>query len=372
MPPRKIHHPIPLGATPRCWGINGSALLLLIAGALLGGAATSMIAGALAAESGTNKGTTRWVQGKGWGWVWGPDDEVGALNEMTNASRLRALSLVKKGQVYDLGVLYSRRSFKWPGHSPGEIMTFRSPEGIQRQKDVTPFVDPVVNPDRVAWHSGALFISDNVATQIDGLGHITVGPDHHWYNGFREADWGGNFGIRKCGAETIPPVIARAVLLDIAGLKGVDCLPSNYEISVGDIDAALAKEKVTIDPGDVILVRTGCLSQWGEDGADHGAIAAADSAGLGLTAIKYLVEEKGALLIASDTRGLECAQPQSGARSPIPGHQYLLVEQGVHIGEFHFLEELARDQVYECCYIAITNKIAGTAAGFCMRPIALR
>ena len=30
-------------------------------------------------------GTKRWVQGKGWGWVWGPTDEVGSLNEMTDA-----------------------------------------------------------------------------------------------------------------------------------------------------------------------------------------------------------------------------------------------------------------------------------------------
>ena len=31
------------------------------------------------------------------------------------------------------------------------------------------------NPDQVFWHSAALFINDNVATQIDGLAHITAG-----------------------------------------------------------------------------------------------------------------------------------------------------------------------------------------------------
>src|SRR5262245_59311667 len=59
-----------------------------------------------------------WVLGKGWGWIWGPDDEVGSLNGLTDASRLRALKLVKQGQVFDLGQTYSRRSFKWPGHNP--------------------------------------------------------------------------------------------------------------------------------------------------------------------------------------------------------------------------------------------------------------
>src|SRR5438874_13804650 len=61
-----------------------------------------------------------WTKGKGWGWIWGQDDEVGALNAMTPQTVLRALALVKQGKIYDLGVAYDRTSFKWPGHSPGE------------------------------------------------------------------------------------------------------------------------------------------------------------------------------------------------------------------------------------------------------------
>ena len=41
----------------------------------------------------------QWRQGVGWGWVWGEDDEVGALNEMTAQSVLAALSIVERGQV---------------------------------------------------------------------------------------------------------------------------------------------------------------------------------------------------------------------------------------------------------------------------------
>ena len=57
-----------------------------------------------------------WTKGKGWGWVWGKDDEVGSLNAMTPDSILAALQLVKTGKVYDLGVPYNRNSFRWPGH----------------------------------------------------------------------------------------------------------------------------------------------------------------------------------------------------------------------------------------------------------------
>src|SRR6478672_4188063 len=76
-----------------------------------------------------------WQKGKGWGWIWGKDDEVGALNGLTAESRAEALRVATRGEVFDLGMTYSRRSFKWPGHSPGEILTFRSPDGIRRMQD---------------------------------------------------------------------------------------------------------------------------------------------------------------------------------------------------------------------------------------------
>ena len=33
----------------------------------------------------------KWEHGQGWGWVWGDEDEVGALNEMTPETILQAL-----------------------------------------------------------------------------------------------------------------------------------------------------------------------------------------------------------------------------------------------------------------------------------------
>ncbi|MEX0714414.1 MAG: cyclase family protein [Pirellulales bacterium] len=312
-----------------------------------------------------------WKKGRGWGAIWGPDDAVGALNAMTDASRRAALDLARQGKVYDLGITYSRQSYKWPGHSPGEVISFRSPEGVKRQGD-HPFVAPKVNPAGQAWHSAALFINDNVATQIDGLAHITVGDDNHWYNGFREADWGGDFGVRKCDAPGIPPIVARGVLLDIAGLRKVDALPSGYAISPKDVDEALAAQKIKLAVGDVVLFRTGTLRYWGAEGADHDAVREHDSAGIILPTARYLVEEHGSMLIGSDTSGLERMPAPEGSDCFNPVHKYLLIEQGVHIGEFHFLEDLARDRVYEFCYICTVNKIAGTVAGFALRPIAMR
>jgi len=312
-----------------------------------------------------------WKKGDGWGWIWGKEDELGSLNALTSQSVMKALTLVKQGKVYDLGITYDRTSYKWPGHSPAEILTFRAPEGVKRQKDLA-MTFPDVNPDGVAWHSCALFISDNVATQIDGLGHITMGDDNHWYNGFKEADWGGNWGIRKADATTIPPIVTRAVLIDVAGYQKVDALKGGTAITVDDLRKTLEWESVDIQPGDAVFIRTGTLRYWGETGSDHDQIRAHDSAGINLDSAKWLVEQKGAILIGSDTSGLEVAPAPAGSRTFIPVHEYLLVQQGVHIGEFHFLEQLAQDKAYEFCYIATTNKIKGTAAGFTMRPIGLR
>jgi kynurenine formamidase len=345
--------------------------ILLIAAVFVSGMLVSSIV------IGQQSQLKKWQKGKGWGWVWGKDDEVGALNEMTDASRLQAMRLADRGKTFDLGVLYDRTSFKWPGHSPGEILSFRTPEGVKRQQDLPQIVNN--NTSRTAWHSSALFINDNVATQIDGLGHATEGDDDHWYNGFKEKDWGGNWGPRKADASTIPPIIARGVLIDMAGAKGVEALPSNYIVTVEDLEAALRKQETRLKPGDVVLIRTGALRYWGETGSDHAKLAKHDSAGISVETAKWLVEQNGAMMIGSDTSGVEYNPKDEDAMtyrakygSFMPVHNYLLIEQGIHIGEFHYLEDLARERVYEFCYIACTNKIKGSTAGFTLRPIAVR
>lgn len=313
-----------------------------------------------------------WKKGQGWGWIWGKDDEVGSLNAMTPETMKAALQTVKAGKVYDLGVPYDRNSLRWPGHNPGEIIMFRGPEGVRRQGDVGAVVDPKTNPNKTAWHSCALFISDNVGTQIDGLGHVTTGDDNHWYNGYKEADWGGNWGVRKCDSTTIPPIVTRGVLIDVAGARGLDALPGHFKITAEMLKDALDKQKTDVRPGDTVLIRTGTLKYWGKDGGDHDKLRPLDAAGIDLGAARYLIEEKGAILIGSDTSGLEWTAGPKDTAEFIPVHRYLLVEQGVHIGEFHFLEDLARDKAYEFCYVATTNKIRGTTAGFALRPMAIR
>src|SRR5262245_54115774 len=89
--------------------------------AFLAGAATVWLmerapnAGAVAGERTESLAAVKgWQRGMGWGWIWGKDDEVGALNALTAESQAAALRLAAQGQVFDLGMTYSRRSYKWP------------------------------------------------------------------------------------------------------------------------------------------------------------------------------------------------------------------------------------------------------------------
>ena len=164
-----------------CRGGFFVVLTLLVAGGAWMGSSYLASAGGAAPAAPAQAGG--WQKGKGWGWIWGKDDTLGALNSMNAASIRDALKISTQGKVYDLGIPYSRRSYKWPGHSPGEVLSYRTPEGVKRQKDHA-FTLPPANSSLQAWHSCALFMNDNVATQIDGLAHITIGTDNHWYNGF--------------------------------------------------------------------------------------------------------------------------------------------------------------------------------------------
>ena len=146
----------------------------------------------------------QWEQGKGWGWVWGDDDELGNLNELSPELTLKALSRVEEGKVYDLGLAYDRRSYKFEGHNYGEIMSFRTPDGLNTQEDIDFVTSEEDNSLNTTWASNALFISDNVATQIDALGHIYEGSPPHAYNDFHSEEIQGDFGLLKLARTPSP------------------------------------------------------------------------------------------------------------------------------------------------------------------------
>lgn len=302
-----------------------------------------------------------WTAGVGWGWVWGEDDELGALNALTDESRARALATAVKGKVYDLGVLVDRNSWLSASHPSTEVMTFRTARGM---------IADGLDPDGVSFNTTMVVTSDHAGTQLDGLCHATFGRDAHWYNGFTTDEFARDFGPERAAAHNIPPIIVSAVLIDVPRMLGLEQLEAGHPIGPEELRSALERQGEDVHPGDAVFVRTGAMRNWGDVGSDHDALRGVDTAGISLAAARWLVEQKGAILIASDTSALEVVPHVDGAGFA-PVHRYLLIEQGVHVGELHDLEQLSVDEVYRFCYVALTPKVRGTTAGFAMRPIAM-
>jgi kynurenine formamidase len=166
-------------------------------------------------------------------------------------------------------------------------------------------------------------------------------------------------------------------MIDVAASEGQDPLPESFAIGPDQLQKALDEQGVDTDPLDVVLVGTGTGGVWLDGsgvGANNDEVAKSDTAGLTVSAAKWLVEQKGALTIGTDTSGIEVLPPEEQLEEGTsfnPVHIYLLARQGVHILEYQNLENLAEDKVYEFAYVLGVNKIRGAAAGTVLRPIGI-
>ena len=91
----------------------------------------------------------------------------------------------------------------------------------------------------------------------------------------------------------------------MAGCQKVDALKAGTAFTIDDLKKTLEWEKTDIQPGDAVFVRAGTLRSWGKGGSNHERIRGHDTAGINLDSARWLVEQKGAILIDSDTSGLE-------------------------------------------------------------------
>jgi len=107
------------------------------------------------------------------------------------------------------------------------------------------------------------------------------------------------------------------------------------------------------------------MSLW----PDQAKYRLADQAGLSLEAAQWLVEGHQAMLVGADNFGVE-SFPSKDPENFVPVHSYLLAEQGVSLLEALWLEDLAKDQVYEFLFIAAPLKLRG-ATGSPLRPLAI-
>lgn len=243
--------------------------------------------------------------------------------------------------VYDLGQQYFPGMPHFPSHPPFLYSLTKKHGDIQYSNGTTSAAD-------------AIALGTHVGTHIDALSHFSCNGVCF---GGQAVEQTYEHGMTKLGVDTVAPIVRRGVLLDIAGLVGVDVLADDFEITPDHLrDAAL----VAIKEGDVVLLRTG-WSQFYSDAKRY--INNTVGPGPGLPGAQWLSSRK-IFAAGSDTVAFEIIP-----NTAMPVHVHLLVESGIHIIEVLNLEELARNRIYEFLFVAAPMNIRG-ATGAPIRPLA--
>lgn len=280
---------------------------------------------------------------------WGAGDERGSANHIKPALVVNAMKLVKTGEIIELGhVLNDKMPFfgtrRFDVHAKRTLMN----AGSNRRGS---------NEEIVIAEIG------QVGTQFDAFAHQTI--EDGWYNCFKVNENTGRGGFNKLGVHNVGAIVTRGILIDVAGLKGVETLPDTYEITVQDLEDALKKQNLAVQPGDAVLINTGWGKLWAKDNARF----VKSCPGLGVKAAEWLLA-KDPVLLGSDNWPVEVS-PNPDPQLSLPLHQLALVVHGVHLLENLKLDELAGKGAQEFALVLQPLKIQG-GSGSTVAPIAMR
>ena len=280
---------------------------------------------------------------------WGATDQRGSANNMKPETVLRAARLIRTGEVIQLGHLLSATLPLSAGRR-FEVDTKRTTMNPQSNRRGS-------NEELVVAEIG------QVGTQFDGFAHQTVG--NTLYNCFKLDEVSTRTGFTKLGIQNVGALVTRGVLIDVAALKNVEMLPDAYQITVQDLQQALAREKVTLQPGDAVIIHTGYGKLWEKDNARYSR----GNPGIGVAAGEWLVRQN-PMLVGADTPPVE-VNPNPDPQISLPIHQMMLAVNGIHLLENLKLDELAAKRVNEFAFIIEPLKIQG-GTGSSVAPIAIR
>jgi kynurenine formamidase len=236
-----------------------------------------------------------------------------------------------------------------PPHRPGTLFTLhrRHEPGLEEARTSA---------------AGMIFTAEHAGTHIDAFCHqalsmtlhggVQVSPEVQTPTGFT-----------KLGIDTVPPIIARGVMIDLAA-QGRSRVPERSLIDIADLEAAQRVQKTEIRAGDVVLVRTGTDTLWNDpDRYLNGA-------GISGEASEWLADKK-LFAVGSDNMAWDLpGYVDERLKVSLPGHVVLLVQRGVYIIENLNLAELSAARIYEFIFVCLPLKITGGTASP-VRPLAL-
>ena len=256
-----------------------------------------------------------------WG-RWGPDDEIGTLNLITDKKRAQAGSLVKEGT----SVTCSRVILP-------ELAPDLGPTAI-------PPIHYMINSGDTAPASGPGGASDFIGLAFHGvtITHLDSMCHQFWdgkmFNGKPASQVGVQTKAAIGGIQLVKDgVVTRGVLLDITKLKGKKWMDAGEPIFPEDLDAAERAQGVRVEEGDALLVRTG----WYKKRLEEGPLNNGDRPGLHAATLPWL-HERGVSIIAADASQDVGPSGYEGLRTPI--HTVGMVFMGLWLIDAANFEEV--------------------------------
>nr|WP_235870577.1 cyclase family protein [Rhodococcus xishaensis] len=270
---------------------------------------------------------------------------TGRVDPLLDAVTSSRLDVVELGHPHATGMPCS------PNH-PGFRMTL-----IRRHGDM-------VRSDGGSASNEIIITGGHVGTHVDALSHVSHEGKLHGGIDAQEAQRGGRFA--ELGAESIPFLIRRGVLLDVARVHGVDVLDAGQPVTEGDLRDAADLAGVVPEQGDVALIRTGWARHFDTPERYLGQTDGVPGADVG--AAKWLAAT-GIVAAGADTTAFEHIPPGKG-HSVLPVHRVLLVDNGIHIIEHLNLEDASRRGLSDFTFVMAPLRIMG-GTGSPVRPVAL-
>jgi kynurenine formamidase len=254
---------------------------------------------------------------------------------------------LRGARAYDLEQPRYAGAPVYPAHEPGVLINLhrRHERGTGEERTSA---------------SALLVMTEHSGTHIDALCHQAYGGRLH--GGIEvDARVQTSIGFTALGIDTVAPLVARGVLLDVAGALGVERLAPGHAVGAEELE--LAARGLEIERGDVVLVRLGSGALW----ADRGAYEAAG--GIGAGASRWLAA-KHPLAVGADNLAWDLPTADDPELGSLPGHAILIVQHGIHILESLYLEELAAEGVREFAFVCLPLKLRG-GTGSPVRPVAV-
>lgn len=268
---------------------------------------------------------------RNWG-RWGDDDQLGTLNLIDDVAVRRGVAAATTGRGFSLALPLSEDGPQM-GFIPGRenpthemiALHMRAQRGEAGRAEGAPM-----------WNDDAFTMGTQACTHWDGLAHAAY--DGHIYNGFPVESVTAT-GASRCGIEGVGALASRGVLLDLPRTLGVERLEPGHALTPDELDAAVELARTTIEPGDIVLLRTGHLQHFL---TGDRVTYAASAPGPSLDTVAWFHDHDVAA-VATDNLIFEAFPGTRDDEILLPVHFLHLVDMGLTQGQNWDLEALATD-----------------------------